>query len=185
MSLPNLNPNEPNNLEQLLLAFLPDIYDAVRWACLRYQCAIRRDELDELSQQIVLMLIEENCRLLLSFKHHSSFKTWLQAIVNHHAYKYFCKLKRTESFSEVDQEALIYSPSQDRDIYTAEKRKLISTALSSLSEQERLLYNLWFVKEFDPIKIATALRIEVKIVYKRKQTLVLKLTRIVRNLQSH
>lgn len=184
MSLQNLNPTAPIDLDKLVTILLSNVYDAVCWACLRYQSIVRRDELDELSQQIVLMLIEDNCRLLHSFKHHASFKTWLQAIVNRHAYKYFCRQKQTESVDEVDQGAFIYSPPQDQDIYAAEKRMLLVRALRSLSEQERLLYHLYFVYEFKPIKIAAVLGTEVKVIHKRKQTLVLKLTRIVEKLQS-
>lgn len=185
MSLQNISSTEPINLEQLVIPLLPDIYEAVRWACLRYQDRVRQDELDDLSQQIVLMLIKDDCRLLRSFKRHSSFKTWLQAIVNHSAYKYFRWLKHTENPDEVEMESLICSPPQDRDIYTAEMRKQLFSALRSLSVQERLLYHLWFVCEYDPIKIAAVLGNEVKVIYKRKQTLVLKLTRIVQNFQGH
>jgi len=84
----------------------------------------------------------------------------------------------------VDQVALIYLPPQDRDIYSAEKRKLLFRALGMLSEQERLLYRLWFVYELDPINIAAFLGTEVRVIYKRKQTLVLKLKRLVQTFQS-
>lgn len=185
MSLQNLNSSEPIDLEQIVTILLPDIYDAVRWACLRYQRRIRQDELDDLSQLIVIMLTENDCRLLRSFKHQSSFKTWLQAIVNHHVYKYLHRRKQTESLDEVDQRALIYSPTQDQDIYTEEKQKLLLRALDKLSQQERLLYHLWFEVELDPAEIAAVFVTQVKIIYKRKQTLELKLRRLVRDYQSH
>ena len=82
VSLPDLNPTAPIDLEQLLA----DVYEAVQWACLRYRGRIRRDELDDFSQQIILKLIEDNCRRLHSFKSHSSSKTWLQAVVDDHIY---------------------------------------------------------------------------------------------------
>jgi DNA-directed RNA polymerase specialized sigma subunit len=86
--------------------------------------------------------------------------------------------------SEIDQEALIYSPPQDRDIYAAEQRELLSQALGRLSEQERLLYHLCFVFEQDACEVAAVFGTEVRIVYKRKQTLVLKLKRLVQSFQS-
>jgi RNA polymerase sigma factor (sigma-70 family) len=168
------------NLEQLLR----DVYEAVQWACLRYRGRVRRDELDDLSQQIILELIEDNCRRLHSFKGHSLPKTWLQRVVDNHIYSCLCRRRQGENHIEVDQGALVYSPRQDRDIYAAEKRNLLSRALGRLSEQERLLYNLWFVSELAPIKIAAVFGTEVRIIYKRKQTLVLKLTRLVQSFQS-
>jgi RNA polymerase sigma factor (sigma-70 family) len=180
VSLPNLNPSAPMDLEQLL----PDVYEAVKWACLPYRGRIRRDELDDFSQQIILKLIEDNCRPLRLFNRNFSFKTWLQRVVDHHVFKYLYRVKQAESFDEVVLGELIYSPRQDRDIYGAEQRKLLFLALGKLSEQERLLYNLWFVSELAPIKIAAVFGTEVRIVYKRKQTLVLKLTRLVRSFQS-
>jgi RNA polymerase sigma factor (sigma-70 family) len=184
LSLQNLNPTAPIDLEKLVEILLPDIYIAVWWACLRYQGGIRKDESDDLSQQIILKLIEDDCRRLRSFKRHSSFKTWLQQVVNHHVYKSLCRRKQAENLDEIDQRALIYLPPQDRDIYAAEKRKLLLGAIDMLSGQERLLYNLWFVYELDPIKIAAIFRTEVRIIYRRKQTLVLKLTRLVHK-QAH
>ncbi|MGH9755557.1 MAG: sigma-70 family RNA polymerase sigma factor [Blastocatellia bacterium] len=182
--MPNLNPTAPIDLEKFVAILLPDIYGAVWWACLPYQGSISEDEIDDLSQQIILKLIEDDCCRLRSFKGHSSFKTWLQQVVNHHVYKSLCRRKPTESLDEIDQGALIYLPPQDRDIYAAEKRKLLFRALDMLSGQEWLLYNLWFVYELDPIKIAAILGTEVRIIYKRKQTLVLKLTRLVQTFQS-
>jgi len=180
VSLPSLNPTAPVDLEQLL----PDVYEAVQWACLTYRGCVRRDELDDFSQQIILKLIEDNSRRLRLFNQSFSFKTWLQRVVDHHVYKYLYRGKQAESFDDVEQRALVYSPLQDRDIYAAEQQKLLFRALGKLSEQERLLYNLWFVSELAPIKIAAVFGTEVRIVYKRKQTLVLKLTRLVQSFQS-
>jgi RNA polymerase sigma factor (sigma-70 family) len=179
VSLPNLNPTAPIDLERLGA----DVYEAVRWTCLQYRGRIRQDELDDFSQQIILKLMEDNCRRLRLFNYNFSLKTWLQAVVDHHVYKYLCRRKQSESLDEVDHRALIYSPPQDRDIYSAEQRKLLFRALGKLSEQDRLLYQLWFVSELAPIKIADIFGTEVRIIYKRKQTLVLKLTRLVQNIQ--
>jgi RNA polymerase sigma factor (sigma-70 family) len=161
-----------------------ETYEAVRWACLRYQGRVRQDELNDFSQQIILKLIEDDCRRLHSFKRHSSLKTWLQAIVNHHVYSCLYRRKQVESLDEVDQGTLIYSPPQDRDIYAAEQRRLLFRALGKLSKQERLLYQLCFVFEQDARRVATVFKIEVKNVYKRKETLVLKLIRLVQTSQS-
>ena len=184
MSLPNLNPASPGELEKLVAILLPDVYGAVRWACLRYLGVVHDDEIDDLSQQVILILIEDGCRRLHLFEHHSSFKTWLQRVVNHHVCKYLHRRKRAERLSDVDQGALIYSPPQDRDMHAAEKRKLLFRALDMLNEQERLFYHLWFVYELDPIQIAAVLETEVSVIYKRKRTLVLKLKRLVQTFQS-
>jgi RNA polymerase sigma factor (sigma-70 family) len=184
VSLLNINLTAPNDLEKLAAILQPDVYDAVRWACLRYLGGVHDDEIDDLSQQVILKLIEDGCRRLHSFEHNSSFKTWLQIVVNHHVCKHLYRRKRAEHFGEVDQGALIYLPPQDRDVYSAEKRTLLFRALGMLSEQERLLYRLWFVYELDPISIAAVLETEVRVIYKRKQTLVLKLKRLVQSFQT-
>jgi RNA polymerase sigma factor (sigma-70 family) len=179
MSLSDSNPTVHIDMEQLLL----DVYEAVRWTCLRYRGHIRWDEPDDFSQQIVLKLIEDDCRRILLFNYNFSFKTWLQRVVDNHVYKSLRRRKQAESPDGVDQGVLIYSPAQDREIYATEKRELLSRALCKLSEQERLLYQLWFVSELAPIKIADIFGTEVRIIYKRKQTLVLKLTRLVQTIQ--
>jgi RNA polymerase sigma factor (sigma-70 family) len=179
--LPGFNPTAPINLEQLLA----DVYEAVQWACLRYRGRICRDELDDFSQEIILKLIEDDCRRLRLFNYSFSFKTWLQRIVDHHVYKCFYRRKQAENIDEVDRGALTYSPPQDGDIYAAEQRRLLSMALGKLSEQERLLYQLCFVFENDARRVATVFKINVKNVYKRKETLVLKLTRLIQTFQGH
>jgi RNA polymerase sigma factor (sigma-70 family) len=179
--LPNLNPAAPTDLEQLVEILLPDLNDAVRWASLRYQGRVCQDELVDLSQQIILTLIEDNCRRLRSFSGQSSFKTWLQTVVDHHIYKYICRQKQTEALDAIDPESLTYSPLQDQGIDIAERRKLLFSAVCKLSWQERLLYQLWFISELDAKEIAALFRTEVKIIYRRKQTLVCKLTRLVQN----
>jgi len=180
VSLPDFNPPAPIDLEQLVV----DVYEAVQWACLRYRDRVRLDELDDFSQQIILKLFEDNCRRLHSFKHSCSPKTWLQRVVDNHIYSCLFQRGRSESPSEIDQEALIYSPPQDQDIYAAEQRELLSQALGRLSEQERMLYDLCFVFEQDARQVATVFEINVKNVYKRKESLVLKLTKLVQTFQS-
>jgi RNA polymerase sigma factor (sigma-70 family) len=180
VSLPDLNPTAPVDLEQLL----PDVYEAVRWACIRYLGRIRRDEFDDFSQQIILKLFEDDCRRLHSFKRNSLPKTWLQRVVDNHIYSCLCRRRQGENPDEVDRGALVYSPRQDQDTYAAEQRNLLSRALGTLSEQELLLYQLCFVFEQDARKVATVFKINVKNVYKRKETLVLKLTKLVQTFQS-
>jgi RNA polymerase sigma factor (sigma-70 family) len=181
MPSPNLNTTAPIDLEQLVTTLLPKINYALCWAYPKYKDRIRRDELDDLSQQIFLLLIDNSCRWLLSFDGQSSFNTWLQAVVNHYIYRYFSNQKEIESLDVIDEGSLIYSPLLDQVIVTTERRQLLSNALNKLSQEERLLYQLWFIAELDPREIAAIFGTEVKIIYKRKQTLFLKLVRLVRN----
>jgi RNA polymerase sigma factor (sigma-70 family) len=180
VSLPDLNPTAPVDLEQLL----PDVYEAVQWACIRYWGRVRRDELDDFSQQIILKLFEDDCRRLHSFKGHSLPKTWLQRVVDNHIYSCLSRRRQGENPDDVDRGTQVYLPPQDRNIYTAEQQTLLSRALARLSEQERLLYQLCFVFEQDARKVATVFNINVKNVYKRKEMLVLKLTKLVQAFHS-
>ena len=90
VSLSEINSIALMDIEQLL----PDVYEAVKRAYPRYWGRIRRDELDDLSQQIILKLIEYDCRRLRSFKHHSSTKTWLQRVVENHICSCLCRRRR-------------------------------------------------------------------------------------------
>jgi RNA polymerase sigma factor (sigma-70 family) len=180
VSLPEINSTALMDIEQLL----PDVYEAVKRAYPRYFGRIRRDELDDLSQQIILKLIEDDCRRLHSFKCRSSSKTWLQAVVDNHFYKSLRRQRRVESLDEVNQGALVCSPPQDRDTYVTEQRRLLFRALGRLSEQERRLYQLFFVFEQDAREVAAVFKINVKNAYKRRQKLVLKLTMLVQTVQN-
>jgi RNA polymerase sigma factor (sigma-70 family) len=180
----DINMTTPTELEQLVTLLLPTINEAVRWSYLRYKERICQDELNDLSQQIILMLIEDNCRRLRSFKGQSSIETWLQPLVKNHIYNYFNRRKQNESLNEVDQRLLAYSPVLDQAIIITEWRKLLLSVLTNLSQEERMLYQLWFLSELSAKEIAIIFSTEVKIIYKRKQTLYLKLTRLMRNFRS-
>jgi RNA polymerase sigma factor (sigma-70 family) len=185
MSSQNLKLPEPRNTEQFTEMLLPNISAALRCAYVKYRHPIRRDELDDLTQQIYLLLIEDNNRRLDSFKHQASFETWLQTVVNRHFSNYLQRRKGTEALDKSASELLSYPPSQDDEVDTFEKHELLLKALDRLSEQELFLYRLYFIYELKASKIAVICEIEVKEVYKRKQTLVLKLSRLVRDLQRH
>jgi RNA polymerase sigma factor (sigma-70 family) len=187
MSSQNLKSTQSTGLSNLELyaeTLLPSVANAVRMTYVRYRNPICLEELDDLSQEIILRLLEDNCRRLASFKGQSSFDTWLQIVVNHHISNYLQRRRQNESLAEVDSDSLTCLPSQDEEVAAAEKQKLLLKACCKLNEQELLLYQLCFAYELAPSKIAANFRTEVKVIYKRKQTLVLKLGRLVRNIRS-
>jgi RNA polymerase sigma factor (sigma-70 family) len=110
VSLPSLNPTAPIDWEQLVARVYDDVYEAVKWACLRYRGRVRWDELDDFSQQIILKLFEDDCRRLRSFNNSFSFKTWLQRVVDHDVYRWLRRRKQAESLDEIDLEEFGRTP---------------------------------------------------------------------------
>jgi len=163
---------------------LPSVANAVRRAYVRYRNPICLEEFDDLSQEIILRLLEDDCRRLNSFIPQASFETWLQIVVNHHISNFLQRRRQNENLDEVDPDSLTYLPPQDEEIAATEKQRLLLKALSKLSEQELLLYQLCFIRELAPSMIAASFRDEVKVIYRRKQKLALKLGRLVRSIHT-
>lgn len=186
MSSQNLESTQsigPDNLELFAETLLSSVANALRRAYGRYRNPICVEEFDDLSQEIVLRLIEDDCRRLKSFKGQASFETWLQIVVNHHISNCLRRWKPSEPLDGIDPDSLAYLPSQDEEIAAAEEQKLLLKAFCKLNVQELLLYQLWFFYELPPSKIAARVRTEVRVVYRSKQTLVSKLGRLVRDIR--
>jgi RNA polymerase sigma factor (sigma-70 family) len=187
MSSQNLKSTQligPDNLELFAETLLSSVANAVRRASVRYRNPICLEEFDDLSQEIVLRLLEDDCRRLKSFKGQALFETWLQIVANRHISNYLQRRKQTEPLDEVNPDSLTYLPSQDEEIAAAEEQELLLKAFRKLNERELLLYQLCFVYELAPSKIAASFRTEMLVIYKRKQTLALKLGRLVRGIRT-
>jgi DNA-directed RNA polymerase specialized sigma24 family protein len=70
-------------------------------------------DMEDIAQSIVLLLIKDNCRVLRSFKGHSSLETWLQKIANHRTTRFYRGWRRMMNLEDLQLSNQTYPPIQD------------------------------------------------------------------------
>jgi len=179
-STTDLNSNEHLRLDSMIETLMPQLFQAVRWACLRSPHQTSRDEMEDICQEIILLLVEEDYRRLRSFnEQRSSLQTWLTAIAKHQLSKRFRRRKPVESLEDLPPNSLPYQPTQEEEIQKDEWRKKVRAAYTSLNEQERYLFRLCYEDELEPADIAAALKTKANLLYKRKHLLIKKIMNLV------
>ncbi|MFY9558175.1 MAG: hypothetical protein WAV47_25975, partial [Blastocatellia bacterium] len=110
----NTYSTEPKVIESPIETLLRDIPAIVRLSYSLRDSHPSKDLVEDLSQEILLLLIEDDYRRLRSFDaQRSSFRTWLSAVVMHHVSRHVSKEKYWKPMDEVAPEKLIYLPTQE------------------------------------------------------------------------
>jgi RNA polymerase sigma factor (sigma-70 family) len=166
--------------EERLEAILPEIIDAVRLSFCIHRRWPTRDETDELSQQILLLLIDSDQRRLRSFGRRASLRTWLRVVVSHHVNRYLKTRKREMGLEEIPPGSLVSLPLQESSIVSNEQAQAFQKAIEKLSERERELLQLLCRDDLRGADIARIMGMKYDSVRRRKHALIKKLQILVR-----
>ncbi|MCI0338530.1 MAG: sigma-70 family RNA polymerase sigma factor [Acidobacteria bacterium] len=173
--MPDKNAQPPDNLNsESLIDLLPFIPSTVRQACHVYGHNPSQDEVADLSQSIVLLLIDDNYRRLRSFNHRSSLKTWLQTVIYHYVLHYLRRQKCTVNIEDMAPDELAHQPDQEEKFLFEERRELLDVVVSMLTERERELWDLLSGGLSDE-EIAKQMMIKVRSVQRKKYALLNKI----------
>jgi RNA polymerase sigma factor (sigma-70 family) len=128
--------------KKLLDSLLPQISATVRWACRCYHRFPDQGVIDDLTQEITLSLIQNDCHALRSFEYRSTEKTWLLKVVLHRVGRHFKTQYPAESIEELPIDSMpSQPPSQEVMVLFKEREKLLEIALCKLTERERRLWD--------------------------------------------
>ena len=154
---------------------MPEIRDAVRMAFSIQRQWPSRDETDELSQQILLLLIDSDQRRLRSFRRKSSLRTWLRVVVSHHVNRYLRAKRRETGLEEIPLPSLISQPTQESLTVSKERTRAVREAVEKLSDRERELLELLCRDDLRGADIAKLMGMKYDSVRRRKHALIKKL----------
>ncbi len=171
------SPNAPRP-EQLITQSLQIIPGLALGACRRYRYSPSQDEIDELTQQIVFLLIGDNYALLRSFEHRSSLKTWLFPVVTHHVKHYLRERKRWSGLEDAPLSTFVSQLTPEEEIILDERLKRLNGVLSNLNEEERELFKLR-CKGLEAGKVAKLMRTTPGAIYQRVRRLKKKIQRLL------
>jgi RNA polymerase sigma factor (sigma-70 family) len=171
---------DPNRAKSLLDSFLPQISVTVRWACRCYHRFPDQSVIDDLTQEILLSLIKNDCHDLHSFEHRSTEKTWLQKVVLHRVGRYFQSQKPTESLEDLpNHEVLSQPPLQEEVVLLREWEEFLMTAHSELTKREQELWDLLRTAISDE-EIAERMGIKTRSVQRKKHAVLKKISGLMK-----
>jgi RNA polymerase sigma factor (sigma-70 family) len=177
--LPNgsQTPDAPD-IEQLI-AKIPK---TVRYACRFYGYQANWDEVEDLSQDILVKLIKDGGRVLQSFANRSSIDTWLYTTVRRELRPYFLRRRwEKENLSNVDDllpETLRYEADQEKVLIGEDERETLHAIISSLPDRKRRLIEL-DLQELKSMGIAKQMGIKIESVYRQKSALLKEIRRLI------
>jgi RNA polymerase sigma factor (sigma-70 family) len=134
---------------------------------------------DDVVQRIVLLLIDDNYRVLRSFDHCSRPQTWLYTIVRRHILLRLRDKGSTVSLDDVSSDFFTVQPDQEQWLLTKEREELLQTAVSNLTKREQMLFGL-IRQGLDAEKVGEEMKIKRRSASVMKRLLIKKLQRIVR-----
>ena len=169
--------------ESLLIDLLPLIPKAVRKVCCIYRHYPSQDTMNDLTQSIILLLIDEDYRRLRTFDNQRSpLNIWLQAVINHYVSRFLKRQKGIVNLEDVVVDTFVCQPRQEVESLLEEWRHIVDEVVGRLTERERNLFELLCLGT--PVKeIAELMRIKPDSVHRGKHALIKKLRRLVEPLR--
>jgi RNA polymerase sigma factor (sigma-70 family) len=169
----NLQSESP---ERILEVVLPSILGATRLAFHIYHHKVSIEEVEDVSQEIILLLMQDNYRRLFSFdERRSTLNTWLKSVVIHHVRRYLQKRRTEEAIDRIPANRFAYQSTQEQLMILTERRKRLREVLCGLTVREQRLFNLLSEDTLGVEDIAEIMDIQVNSVYRRKHALIKKL----------
>jgi RNA polymerase sigma factor (sigma-70 family) len=172
--------------KQLVVGLSPKVPKAVRYACRFYGHDPNWDEVEDLSQDVLVKLIDDNCRRIRSFANFSSIETWLYTVVKHNVRPYVLRRrweKENVSYAnDLLSDALSYQPAQDKTLIDEDKRRTLHAIISNLSKCKRRLIELE-LRELKPKEIAKEMGIKINSFYSKKSALIKEIREMVKGMR--
>jgi RNA polymerase sigma factor (sigma-70 family) len=128
--------------ENLLNHWLNQIPEAVRHSCKLYGYRINIDDFEDLCHDIVIFLIEENCRRLRTFRGQSSARTWIYTVVRHYLIDRLPRKHNSVSLEDAEVSSLSCPPFQYRTMLLKERKETVRRLLCQMPENRRILFDL-------------------------------------------
>ncbi|MCI0488668.1 MAG: sigma-70 family RNA polymerase sigma factor [Blastocatellia bacterium] len=160
----------------LIVTLLPDIRRFVLQSFMRYKRYPQDADVEDMSQQIVVLLIEDDYRRLRTFDdQRSSLKTWLWVVVIREVVRHLRSQRVMISLEELLSDSVICEADQDKRVLSGERSQRLRATIPKLSEREQQLFRLCLCEELCASDIAKQMGMTVGSVPVRKNAVIKKL----------
>ena len=148
--------------EQLVDRFGPAVYDGARFTLRRVLGSAQDEDVENVTQAVLLALCDKSAHRLRLFQGRSSLKTWITSVTARFALNYIRTEKRKGSlkYTALDDTA---GDLPDRDLLEGdpEDRERLHVALEKIPSREKLLLKLFYFDGLSYKSIAEVLRMPV------------------------
>lgn len=152
--------NDPVAWQELVALHGPAVYDTARYTLRRVLGNARREDTENVYQQVFLALCEKSFRRLRSFKGKSALRTWIISVTTRFALNYIRTEKRKGALRNLpigESHDLVEDPSAPA--FPLQGRKeAVDLYINRLSTQKRLLIRLFFFEGLSYRQIAETLK---------------------------
>ena len=155
------------DVELLIIKLSPKVSKAVRHV---YRHPTNPDEIEDITQDVLILLIENDYRRLRTYAGRSKIETWIQTIVRHCVGQHLRKRRwenYTVSVDDLLPDALTYQPIQEKMLIDVDEWKALQATISGLPERRKLLMEL-VLQGLKTEEIAKELGIKISSVYRGK-----------------
>ncbi len=181
MSEADSEPRKDLMPEELFAQALPLLNGTVRLACRRCHHHPTLEDVERLSQRLVVLLMENDYHVLRSYKQRAEFQTWLQTVANHHVNDFLRRERRKVCLYDMPPDFFTAQPLQENEIWENEKVKLLGKVVKRLTKQEQQLFAS-LLAEMTIVEIVHEKDVQVESGYQAKSRLIKKLQRLISEL---
>ncbi len=151
---------DTGNLTQTIIEARPKIVIEVASACRKYNHGAPPEEVEELTEQITLLLLEDDYRRLKTYDpQKAKFSTWLRQVIHHEVSRHFQKLPATESLDVLSESQISAAALQEEEVLAKEERTLLDEAIQQLTPHDQRIAHLKLNGATDA-EIAEAMKIK-------------------------
>lgn len=126
--------------QSLVANFHTQITTAVRSACHTYHHVPLAQEVEELTEQIIVLLLMDDCHKVQTFDpNKASFNTWLQHVVNHHVSRQLQRNHPSEPLEGELLKTLSYAPTQEKELLRKERLRILKATINKLSQHDQVI----------------------------------------------
>jgi RNA polymerase sigma factor (sigma-70 family) len=170
--------NELETLTALVENSRAPIRKAVRIACRKYKYNATPEEIEDFTEQIIVLLLEDDCRKLRTYdSSQATFPRWLQQVVNHDVGRQLQKNHPAESLDDYLL-TLSYAPQQEKELRRKEERAILYAEIDKLSLHDQRIARMK-LRDVPDEEIAKELNIKPASVGREWRVIQTKLKQIV------
>lgn len=171
--------NELEILKAEVAAYRSQIATAVRFACWNTNYKALPEEIEDCTEDITQLLLEDDCRKYRTFRaEKAAFETWLQTVAINFVRRRAKKKRPTIALADELLNTLTYAPPQDKELLGKERRALLDEAIDTLSLHDQRIARLKLLEVPDE-EIAQELNIKPASVGREWRVIQTKLKQIV------
>lgn len=128
------------NPKQLIAEARVVIATEVPYACRKYNHGAPPEKVEELSGQILLLLLEHDCRRLKTYDSgKAKLSTWLRRVVRNYVRNHFQKQPSHVPLEDLLESQISAASSQEKELLAKEERVLLGNAIKQLTPHDQQL----------------------------------------------